>query len=123
MSAREKTVLIVDDSPLMRFQLEGILEDDGYEVVDQAENGEEAVEKYKKYEPELVTMDIVMPDVDGLEALKEIKEYNEDVTVVMISTVRNKEKVMDAIKLGAEDYVVKPFEPDQVIEKIGKSID
>jgi len=120
MSSNGKKILIVEDSPLMRFQLTEILEEAGYEVVGEAEDGREGIEKYSELEPDLVTMDILMPGVDGLGALTAIKKRDPDAQVVMVTTVRNRDKVLEAVKKGAEDYVVKPFEEEKVLKKISK---
>ncbi len=120
MSSNGKKILIVEDSPLMRFQLTEILEEAGYEVVGEAEDGREGIEKYSELEPDLVTMDILMPGVDGLGALTAIKKRDPDAQVVMVTTVRNRDKVLEAEKKGAEDYVVKPFEEEKVLKKISK---
>ena len=111
-------ILIVEDSPLMRFQLKDILEEAGYVVVGEAEDGRQGIEKYTELEPDLVTMDILMPGVNGITALKAIKKRDPEAKVVMITTVRNRDKVLEAVKIGAEDYVVKPFEEEKVLEKI-----
>ncbi len=122
MASNGKKILIVDDSPLMRFQLTEILEEAGYDVVGEAEDGREGIEKYSELEPDLVTMDILMPGVDGLGALKAIKKRDSDARVVMVTTVRNRDKVLEAVKKGASDYVVKPFEEEKVLKKIDEAL-
>lgn len=115
-----KKILIVDDAVFMRMKLKDILEKNGYTVVGEAENGKEAFEKYKATMPDLVTMDITMPEVDGLEALKMIKEYDSAAKVVMCSAMGQQGMVMDAIRAGALDFIVKPFDTDRVIKAVDK---
>lgn len=115
-----KRVLVVDDAMFMRIKLKDILEKNGYEVVEEAENGEEAVEKYKIEKPDLVTMDITMPGMDGVTALKEIKKIDPDAKVIMCSAMGQQSMVMDAIQAGALDFIVKPFDTERVIESLDK---
>lgn len=115
-----KKILIVDDAVFMRMKLKDILEKNGYTVVGEAENGKEAFEKYQATMPDLVTMDITMPEVDGLEALKMIKAYDSAAKVVMCSAMGQQGMVMDAIRAGALDFIVKPFDTDRVIKAIDK---
>ncbi|MGO2084123.1 response regulator [Vagococcus sp.] len=115
-----KKVLIVDDAVFMRMKLKDILEKNGYEVVDEAQNGLEAIEKYKTSQPDIVTMDITMPEMDGLDALKEIKEYDKDAKILMCSAMGQQAMVMDAIRSGALDFIVKPFDADRVIKALDK---
>ncbi|MFY8330460.1 response regulator [Vagococcus carniphilus] len=115
-----KKVLIVDDAVFMRMKLKDILEKNGYEVVDEAQNGLEAIEKYKATQPDLVTMDITMPEMDGVEALKEIKAFDADAKVLMCSAMGQQSMVMDAIRAGAVDFIVKPFDSDRVIKALDK---
>ena len=115
-----KRVLIVDDAIFMRMKLKDILEKNGFEVVGEAQNGVEAIEKYKTEKPDLVTMDITMPEMDGVSALKEIKKVNEGAKVVMCSAMGQQAMVMEAIQSGAKDFIVKPFQPDRVIEALKK---
>lgn len=116
-----KKVLIVDDAVFMRMKLKDILEKNGYEVVGEAENGIEAVEKYKTENPDLVTMDITMPEMDGIEALKQIKAHDSGATVIMCSAMGQQSMVMDAIQAGAVDFIVKPFDTDRVIKSLDKA--
>ncbi|WP_414840620.1 response regulator [Enterococcus saccharolyticus] len=117
-----KTVLIVDDAVFMRMKLKDILEKNGYEVVGEAQNGQEAFEKYQAVKPDLVTMDITMPEVDGLEALKMIREADGTAKVVMCSAMGQQGMVMDAIRAGAVDFIVKPFDTDRVIKAVDKAL-
>ena len=113
-----KKVLIVDDAVFMRMKLRDILEKSGYEVVAEAQNGLEAVEKFKQELPDLITMDITMPEMDGVEALKAIKALDKDAKVVMCSAMGQQSMVMEAIQSGALDFIVKPFDTDRVLQSI-----
>lgn len=115
-----KKILIVDDAVFMRMKLKDILEKNGYTVVAEAENGRDAFEKYQATMPDLVTMDITMPEVDGLEALKMIKAFDASAKVVMCSAMGQQGMVMDAIRAGALDFIVKPFDTDRVIKAVDK---
>ena len=109
-------VMIVDDMLFMRVSLKKILEDLGFEVVAEAENGEDAIIKYKKYLPDIVTLDITMPVMNGIEALGEIKKINPDVKAIMISAMGQQPNVLKAIKMGAKGFIVKPFKPEKIKE-------
>ena len=111
-------VLIVDDSRTSRKLMRNILESNDFEVVDEAGNGEDAWTKYKELKPDLVTMDITMPKMDGVEALSLIKKENPDARIVMISAAGQREKMVDALKRGADDFVTKPFEEGKIISTI-----
>ena len=113
-------VLIVDDSAFVTKQLKQILTSEGYEVVDIARNGEEAVDKYKKFYPniDLVTMDITMPKMDGIEALRRIMEFDKNARVVMISAIGKQDLVKESLLLGAKNYIVKPLNRAKVLERI-----
>ena len=113
-------VLIVDDAAFMRMMIRDILEKNGFEVVGEASNGIKAVELYKKEKPEVVTMDITMPDMDGIEAVKQIKAFDPDSKIIMCSAMGQQSMVMDAIRAGARDFIVKPFQADRVLEAIRK---
>lgn len=117
-----KRVLIVDDAIFMRMKLKDILEKNGFEVVAEAQNGAEAVEKFKAERPDLVTMDITMPEMDGVTALKNIKQIDSSAKVVMCSAMGQQTMVMEAIQSGAVDFIVKPFESDRVIQSLNKAI-
>ncbi|MFB4211136.1 response regulator [Shouchella sp. JSM 1781072] len=117
-----KQILIVDDAAFMRMMLKDILEKNGYTVVAEANDGNEAFEKYKETSPDLVTMDITMPDKDGISALKEIKEYDPNAKVIMCSAMGQQAMVIDAIQAGAKDFIVKPFQAERVIDAISKAI-
>ncbi|MFA6448315.1 MAG: FapA family protein [bacterium] len=115
---KKKTVLIVDDAKFMRNKLRNILENANFKIVGEAEDGAQAIQMYSKLNPDIVTMDITMPNIDGLAALREIKKATSDARVVMISALGQKDKVRDAIIAGAMDFVIKPFVPDRVIEVV-----
>ncbi|MBU5483083.1 response regulator [Clostridium sp. MSJ-11] len=115
-------VLIVDDAAFMRMMIKDILEKNGYEVIGEASNGIKAVELYKKERPDVVTMDITMPDMDGIQAVKEIKAMDPSAKIVMCSAMGQQTMVMDAIKAGAKDFIVKPFQSDRVLEAIKKVV-
>ena len=116
------SVLIVDDSRTMRKMLAGALTEVGIDVAGNAGNGAEALELLKTLTPDLITLDITMPEMDGLEALKRIKEQNPNQKVLMVSAAGQKEKVLEALKLGALDFIQKPFESDLVIKTIQKAL-
>ena len=118
-----QSVLIVDDAAFMRMMIKDILVKNGYNVVGEAENGEVAVEKYKELAPDLVTMDITMPEKDGITALKEIKAINPSATIIMCSAMGQQAMVIDAIQAGAKDFIVKPFQADRVLEAVSKALE
>ena len=107
-------ILIVDDSKTSRRILRGILEECGHEVAGEAENGEEGCIKYKEIKPDIVTMDITMPKMDGIECLKVIKHYDENAKVIMVTAAGQKDKMMEAVKNGASEFITKPFEKTDI---------
>jgi len=115
-----KTVLIVDDSSLMRRLLKNIVIKNGYEVIGEATNGKLGVEKYKELHPDIVTMDLVMDEMTGLEALKHIIDENPEANVIMVSSMGQDVIVRDAIVSGAKDFLLKPFDENQVMEAINR---
>ncbi|AOZ87272.1 two-component system response regulator [Bacillus xiamenensis] len=115
-------VLIVDDAAFMRMMIKDILVKNGFDVVGEAENGLQAVEKYKETSPDLVTMDITMPEMDGITALKEIKQIDASAKIIMCSAMGQQSMVIDAIQAGAKDFIVKPFQADRVLEAINKTL-
>jgi two-component system chemotaxis response regulator CheY len=117
-----KKILIVDDAAFMRMMIKDILSKNGFEVVGEAGDGAQAVEKYAELKPDLVTMDITMPEMDGIAALKEIKSKNPDAIIIMCSAMGQQAMVIDAIQAGAKDFIVKPFQADRVIEAISKAL-
>lgn len=116
-----KKVLIVDDAAFMRMSLRSILEKNGFEVAGEAENGQIGVRKYKELSPDIVTLDITMPEMDGVAALKEIMKIDADAKVVIVSAMGHEGNVREAIVCGAKSFIVKPFKDDHVI-KVLKSI-
>ncbi|CAH1203200.1 MULTISPECIES: response regulator [Paenibacillus] len=115
-------ILIVDDAAFMRMMIRDILSKNGYEVCGEANDGAQAIEKYKELKPDLITMDITMPEMDGIQALKEIKKIEPNAKVIMCSAMGQQAMVIDAIQAGAKDFIVKPFQADRVIEAIKKTL-
>ena len=115
-------ILIVDDAAFMRMMIRDILSKNGYEVVGEAQDGAQAIEKFKELNPDLVTMDITMPEMDGITALKEIRKLDTNAKVIMGSAMGQQAMVIDAIQAGAKDFIVKPFQADRVIEAIKKTL-
>ncbi|WP_432400547.1 response regulator [Wukongibacter sp. M2B1] len=113
-------ILIVDDAAFMRMMIRDVLSKNGYEILGEAENGQKAIEKYKELNPDLVIMDITMPEVDGIQAVKEIKKLSPDAKIVMCSAMGQQAMVIEAIQAGARDFIVKPFQADRVIEAVKK---
>lgn len=115
-----KGILITDDAAFMRMMIKDILTKNGFEVVGEAENGLKAVEKYKELDPELVVMDITMPELDGIQAVREIKKMDPAAKIIMCSAMGQQAMVIEAIQAGAKDFIVKPFQADRVIEAVKK---
>ncbi|MEL7564655.1 MAG: response regulator [Dehalobacterium sp.] len=113
-------ILIVDDAAFMRMMLKNILEKNGHEVVGEAENVPIAVEIYQSAQPDLVTMDITMPKVSGIEGVKQIIALDPSANVIMVSAMGQQAMVMDAIKSGAKDFIVKPFQQDRILQAVDK---
>jgi len=111
-------VLVCDDAIFMRTMISDILSGAGYEVVGEAETGLQAIERYKELRPDLVTMDIVMPDMGGIEAVREITKFDPNAKVLMCSAMGQQALVVEAIQAGAKDFVVKPFQPSRVLEAV-----
>jgi two-component system chemotaxis response regulator CheY len=112
------TVLVCDDAIFMRTMITDILTQAGYEVIGEAESGAQAVEKFRQLRPDLVTMDIVMPDMGGIEAVREICKDNPEAKILMCSAMGQQALVVEAIQAGAKDFVVKPFQPSRVLEAV-----
>jgi two-component system chemotaxis response regulator CheY len=112
-------ILIVDDAEFLRVRLNKILDTEGYEVF-QAENGAKAVSTYKDIHPDVVLMDVTMPEMDGLTALKQIVSFDPKARVVMLTALGQESVVLEAVKSGARDFIVKPFEHDRVMKAISK---
>lgn len=117
-----KKVLIVDDAAFMRMMIKDILSKNGYEVVGEAENGLKAIERFKNSEPDLVIMDITMPEMDGIQAVKEIKKVDKDAKIIMCSAMGQQAMVIESIQAGALDFIVKPFQAERVIEAIKRDV-
>ena len=117
-----KKVLIVDDAAFMRMMIKDILSKNGYEVVGEAENGLKAVEKYKELSPDLVLMDITMPEMNGIDAVKNIKAIDPGAKIVMCSAMGQQAMVIESIQAGARDFIVKPFQADRVLEAVRKVV-
>ena len=117
-----KNILICDDAAFMRMMIKDILTKNGYTVVGEAENGAKAVEKYAELKPDLVLMDITMPEMDGIQALKKIKEADPSATVIMCSAMGQQAMVIESIQSGAKDFIFKPFQADRVLEAVRKVV-
>ena len=117
-----KNILIVDDAAFMRMMIKDILSKNGYTVAGEAENGAKAVEKYNELKPDLVLMDITMPEKDGIQALKEIKAADAGAQVIMCSAMGQQAMVIESIQSGAKDFIVKPFQADRVLEAVKKVV-
>ncbi len=117
-----KNVLICDDAAFMRMMIKDILSKNGYNIAGEAENGAKAVEKYAEVKPDLVLMDITMPEMDGIQALKKIKEGDPGAKVIMCSAMGQQAMVIESIQAGARDFIVKPFQADRVLEAVKKVI-
>ena len=117
-----KKVLICDDAAFMRMMIKDILTKNGYEIAGEAENGLKAVEKYNETKPDLVLMDITMPEMDGLQALKEIKKLDGNAKIIMCSAMGQQAMVIESIQNGAKDFIVKPFQAERVLEAVKKVV-
>ena len=115
-------VLVVDDAAFMRKVVSDALASGGHDVIGEAGNGNEAVDRFKELKPELTMLDITMPEKNGLEALAEIMTIDPSARVLMCSALGQESKVIESIKLGAKDFVVKPFQPDRLLEAVGKAL-
>lgn len=116
------SILVVDDAAFMRMILKDILTKGGHTVIGEAENGAEGIKRYKELHPDLVTLDITMPEMDGLSALKGIKAEDADAKCLMCSAMGQQTMVVDAIKSGAKDFIVKPFQAERVLIAIEKAL-
>lgn len=113
-----KQVLIVDDASFMRMMIKDILVEADFEVVGEAENGRKAVELYKEHHPDLVTMDITMPEMDGITAIKEILDVDSEAKILVCSAMGQQSMVIEAVQAGAEDFIIKPFQAERVLEAV-----
>ncbi len=114
------TILIIDDSRTSRKVLKNLLEAEGHKIIAEAANGEEGISKFKEFSPDIVTMDITMPIMDGVEALKKIREIDENAKVVMVTAASQAYKMRAAIENGASEFLAKPFAPEQIAEIINR---
>lgn len=117
-----KNILVCDDAAFMRMMIKDILTKNGYNVAGEAENGARAVEKYNELKPDLVLMDITMPEMDGIQALKNIKQCDANAMVIMCSAMGQQAMVIESIQAGAKDFIVKPFQADRVLEAVKKVV-
>ena len=117
-----KNILICDDAAFMRMMIKDILTKNGYNIAGEAENGAKAVEKYAELKPDLVLMDITMPEMDGIQALKKIKEADANANIIMCSAMGQQAMVIESIQSGARDFIVKPFNQDRVLEAVKKAV-
>jgi two-component system chemotaxis response regulator CheY len=115
-------ILVVDDAAFMRKMVSDALTRGGHDVVGEAGNGLEAIARYQELKPEVTTLDITMPEKDGISALREIIELDPSAKVIMCSALGQESKVLESIKLGAKDFVVKPFQAERVLEAVGKAL-
>lgn len=115
-----KRVLVVDDAAFMRMMIKDILSKNGFEIVGEAANGIEAVEKYVECNPDIVTMDITMPEKDGIAAVKDIMAHDPQAVIIMCSAMGQQAMVMEAIQAGAKDFIVKPFQQERVVQALQK---
>ncbi len=113
-------ILIVDDSKMSRKMLRTVLEGIGHEIVGEAGNGEEGLRLFKELKPDAVTMDITMPEMDGISCLKSITEFDKDAKVIMVTAAGQSSKLMEALKSGAKEFICKPYEPEQIINAINE---
>lgn len=117
-----KNILVCDDAAFMRMMIKDILTKNGYNIAGEAENGLKAVEKYNETKPDLVLMDITMPEMDGIQALKQIKATDPSACVIMCSAMGQQAMVIEAIQSGAKDFIVKPFQAERVLEAVKKVV-
>ncbi|MDO5293986.1 MAG: response regulator [bacterium] len=117
-----KNILVVDDAAFMRMMIKDILTKNGYNVVGEAENGLKAIDKYNETKPDLVLMDITMPELDGIQALKKIKAADPNAVIIMCSAMGQQAMVIESIQSGAKDFIVKPFQADRVLEAVKKAV-
>ena len=116
-----KSVLIIDDTAFMRMTLGTLLEKNGYKVIGEADNGVEAVKLYSELKPDIITMDITMPKMNGIKAIEEIMKINKDAIIIVVSAMGQEAIIMEALNAGAKDFVVKPFKPERVLNAIEKA--
>ncbi len=117
-----KRILIVDDAAFMRMMIKNIVTKNGYEVVGEAENVHEAVDLYQRLKPDLVTMDITMPEMSGIDGVRAIRSIDPDANIIMCSAMGQQAMVMEAIQAGAKDFIVKPFQQDRILQAIERAL-
>ncbi|MEG1946540.1 MAG: response regulator [Lachnospiraceae bacterium] len=117
-----KNILVCDDAAFMRMMIKDILTKNGYNIAGEAENGIKAIEKYSEIKPDLVLMDITMPEMDGIQALKKIRDNDPSACVIMCSAMGQQAMVIEAIQSGAKDFIVKPFQAERVLEAVKKVV-
>jgi two-component system, chemotaxis family, chemotaxis protein CheY len=115
-------ILIADDAAFMRVMIKGILSKQSYEIVGEAKDGREAIDLFKKLRPDLTTMDIIMPEINGIEAVKEIIKFDPKAVIIMCSAMGQQSMVIEAIAAGAKDFVIKPFQPPRVLEAVERAL-
>ncbi|EPZ45196.1 chemotaxis protein CheY [Alicyclobacillus acidoterrestris] len=115
-------IMVVDDAAFMRMMLKNVLVEGGHEVVAEAANGMEAVQQYEAHRPDLVTMDITMPEMDGIQAVRAIVSIDASAKVIMCSAMGQQQMVIEAIQAGAKGFIVKPFDKDKVLAEVGKLV-
>jgi len=115
-------ILVVDDASFMRMMMKDILQKGGHEVVGEAENGKVAIQRYQELKPDLVTMDITMPEMEGIEAVRQIRSLDAGAKIVMCSAMGQQGMVVEAIQAGAKDFVVKPFQGERVLQALSKAL-
>ncbi len=118
-----KKILIVDDAAFMRMMLKDILTEAGYEIAGEMEDGKDVVTRYRELRPDLVTMDIIMSEVDGITAVKELMNEDNDAKILMVSAMGQQPLVKEAIDSGARGYIVKPFNPQKVVEEVKRILE
>jgi two-component system, chemotaxis family, chemotaxis protein CheY len=116
-----RTILVVDDAAFMRMMIRDILSKEGY-LIQEAVNGRDAVDKYQELRPDLVTLDITMPEMNGLDALRAIKAIDKDARILMVSAMGQQKMIVEALESGAMDFLVKPFQPTKVLETVKKCL-
>lgn len=117
-----KSILVVDDAAFMRLMLKDILSQNGYAVIGEAKNGAEAVEMYRKMKVDLVTMDITMPEMDGITAIRHIRGFDPTARIIVCSAMGQQAMVLEAIQSGARDFIVKPFQAERVLDAVKKAL-
>lgn len=116
-----RTILVVDDAAFMRMMIRDILAKEGY-TIHEAVNGRDAIEKFAEIQPDLVTMDITMPELDGISALRSIREAHPEARILMVSAMGQQKMIVEALEAGALDFLVKPFQPTKVLETVKKCL-